>query len=571
MKRLALPLTVALCLSLFPTLVGAQTPQTRTQPSQPQAARSQRSSITSRDSRTQAVIDRSERLYEMGEAAFGENDLDQARRSFDDAVDAILTSGLDVRSNDDLQSYYRELVEKVHQHQMLAHDGTAAGFADQAYVPAESELARLSDADLAALNVDASQTVDGSYNFQFTVGQPVFSFISYFTQGRGRGTMETGLRRSGRYRKMAERIFKEEGVPTDLIWLAQVESVWKPAALSSAAAKGIWQFIPSTGRRFGLDQDYWVDERCDPEQSTRAAARYLKFLHDYFAGDWLLAMAAYNSGEGNVSKAIARSGYADFWEIHNAGFLPNETRNYVPAILAVIIVSHNQQRYGFNVAPDSPINYDVATISDQTDIDILADLAGTSGETIRDLNPHLRRNTTPPGSFSVKIPVGKKKDFEVAYAALPPDQRLRRATPSVVADDTVAENGDDNGGRDRRATFSGSNSTVSYTARKGDSLTSVANRYGVSTTELAQLNRISATDDLEAGQVLKVPAPQSNSRYKEQPASKKSYRAKPERSSSKSSKTSRSSKSSKNTSAKGSKGKDKSSSKKATTKSRKRH
>ncbi len=519
MRRLTASLSVALTVSLSTSIAVAQTPQTRVQAA-PVAA------VRVADARTQAVIDRAQHLYDMGEQAFAQSDLERSRRSFDDAVDAVLMSGIDLRTNDALQAFYNGLVEKIHKHQMLAQDAEPGGFAEQAYVPAESELAKLTDADLEALG-NAQETVDGTYNFQFAVDQPVFQFVSYFTNGRGRSTMESGLRRSGRYRKMAERIFKEEGVPTDLIWLAQVESVWKPAALSHAAAKGIWQFIPSTGRRFGLDQDYWVDERSDPEQSTRAAARYLKFLYNYFAGDWLLAMAAYNSGEGNVSKAIARSGYADFWEIHRAGFLPTETRNYVPAILAVIIVSHNQQRYGFNIAPEPALMYDVAQISSQTDLGVAAALCNTSEEAIRDLNPHLRRDATPPGGSVLRIPNGKKRDFETAYAALSPEERLGRQTN--VTDGDLAEN--DAPARDTRPAssgFGGGNSSVSYTARSGETLNTIASRYGVSPVELARVNRISSDSELKTGQVLRVPS-KSTPHFKEQPVRTTKYRAKPER------------------------------------------
>lgn len=542
MRQLTAPLSVALCVALSSSIVVAQTPQ---------RSDIQTVATTSRvvDARTQAIMDRAQHLYDVGEQAFAQNDLDRSRRSFDDAVDAILLSGMDIRSNEPLQNFYKELIEKIHKHQMLAQDAEPGGFAEQAYVPAESELAGLSDADLAALG-NGDTAINGVYNFQFAVDSPVFQFISYFTQGRGRSTMESGLRRSGRYRKMAERIFKEEGVPTDLIWLAQVESVWKPAALSPAAAKGIWQFIPSTGRRFGLDQDYWIDERSDPEKATRAAARYLKFLYNYFAGDWLLAMAAYNSGEGNVSRAIARSGYADFWEIHRAGFLPNETRNYVPAILAVIIISHNQDRYGFNVAPEAPLVYDVAQLTTQTDLGVIAGLCGTSEDVIRDLNPHLRRNATPPGSCAVRVPIGKKRDFELAYAALSPEERMGRQTD--VGDDTVA----DNDSPSRNSGFGGSNSTVSYTTRSGETLTSIASRYGLSATELANVNRIDADSKLQAGQVIRVPA-RNGSKYTEQPVRKSSYRAKPERSARKSTRSRTTSK--------------KSTKAKTTSKSRKRH
>jgi membrane-bound lytic murein transglycosylase D len=532
MNRLNAPLSVALCLALSSSVVFAQTTPARG------AADGAAAAPRAADAQTRAVIDRAQNLFEMGEAAFRQNDLDRARRSFDDAVDAILASNVDIRKNEPLQAYYRELIEKIHHHQMMAQDVEAQGFSEQAYVPAESELATLSDSDLASLGDADMTSLDGDYDFKFTVDSPVFQFISYFTAGRGRGTMESGLRRSGRYRKMAEKIFKEEGVPTDLIWLAQVESVWKPAALSHAAAKGIWQFIPSTGRRFGLDQDHWIDERSDPEMSTRAAARYLKFLNNYFAGDWLLAMAAYNSGEGNVSKAIARSGYADFWEIHRAGFLPTETRNYVPAILAVIIVANNQKRYNFQIIPEHELKYDLAQVSSQTDLDVVAELCGTSPDVIRDLNPHLRRDMTPPGTHYVKVPNGKRKDFETAWAALSPAERLGRSVSPVDGDLAMD---DSDGSRPRSvgsSGFGGGNSMVAYTTKSGDTLSSVASRYGVSTTELARVNRISSTGELQAGQELRIPAKPAVDRYVDKPVRKSSYRAKTVRPKAKSSKPS---------------------------------
>lgn len=532
MNRLNAPLSVALCLALSSSAVFAQTTPVRVSAEAPSGA------VRAADAPTRAVIDRAQNLFEMGEAAFRQNDLDRARRSFDDAVDAILASNVDIRKNEPLQAYYRELIEKIHHHQMAAQDVEAQGFSEQAYVPAESELATLSDTDLASLGDADLTSLDGDYDFKFTVDSPVFQFISYFTAGRGRGTMESGLRRSGRYRKMAEKIFKEEGVPTDLIWLAQVESVWKPAALSHAAAKGIWQFIPSTGRRFGLDQDHWIDERSDPEMSTRAAARYLKFLHNYFAGDWLLAMAAYNSGEGNVSKAIARSGYADFWEIHRAGFLPTETRNYVPAILAVIIVANNQKRYNFQIVPERELKYDLAQVTTQTDLDVVAELCGTTPDLIRELNPHLRRDMTPPGAHYVKVPDGKRKDFETAWAALSPAERLGRSV-SPVDGDLAMDDSDDSRPRSVNSSgFGGGNSTVAYTTKSGDTLSSVASRYGVSTTELARVNKISATGELQAGQELRIPAKPALDRYVDKPVRKSSYRAKSVRPKAKSSKAS---------------------------------
>ena len=222
--------------------------------------------------------------------------------------------------------------------------------------------------------------------------------------------MEAGLARSARYREMAARIFKEEGVPTDLIWLAQVESGWNPYALSSAEAKGIWQFIPSTGYRFGLAQSYWVDERSNPEKSTRAAAKYLRWLANRYKNNWELALAAYNTGEGNVDAAIGRTGSRDFWRLHSSGTLPHETRNYVPAILAVIAIAKNAPNYGFDIPPAYQYRYETRTISKQTDLRPLAKKLKINYSELMDLNPELQRGVTPPGTHTVRVPPGLSTD-----------------------------------------------------------------------------------------------------------------------------------------------------------------
>ncbi|HKG23786.1 MAG TPA: transglycosylase SLT domain-containing protein [Blastocatellia bacterium] len=354
------------------------------------------------------------------------------------------------------------------------------------------ELSGISESDLATVTPEGIK-VFGRYDFEFSVAPPVFQFLNYFVAGRGRSTMEAGLKRAGRYRQMAEKIFKEERVPLDLIWLAQAESVWKPAALSRAAAKGIWQFIPSTGSRYGLAQTSWIDDRSHPEKSTRAAARYLRFLHDYFAGDWLLAMAAYNSGEARIANSIARCGYADFWEIHKRSLIPQETRNYVPIILSIIIVSKNQKRYGFNVTPDQPLNYDTFELAGQTDLKVVADLLTIPYESIQDLNPELRRGTSPAGQpYTIKLPKGMKKSFETAFAALPEDQRVRRV---VVPREEVAE-----------APRQGYRAeSASYQARRGDTLAALARRHGVSVQELARMNGLSSRGELRKGQSVRIP------------------------------------------------------------------
>ncbi|HXG67784.1 MAG TPA: transglycosylase SLT domain-containing protein [Blastocatellia bacterium] len=446
----------------------------------------------------ETIIERAESSYLKGEAAFTKSQLADARAHFNEAIDAILTSGIDLRANSRFESYYRDLLNRIHKFEAApgddhSHDlGVIVTEPEKVEPALLDELANLKEEDLATVAANGTK-IYGSYDFDFSVAEPVLQYINYFAYGRGRSTMEAGLQRSGRYRQMAEKIFKEERVPLDLIWLAQAESVWKPNALSRAAAKGIWQFIPGTGSRFGLNQTTWVDERSHPEKSTRAAARYLRWLHGHFAGDWLLAMAAYNSGEGRVASAIARCGYADFWELHRRGLLPQETRNYVPIILAITIISKNQKRYGLNVQPDPPLNYDTFELNSQTDLKVVADLLSLPYESIRDLNPELRRGVSPPSErYTIKLPKGTRKQFEVAFAALPEEQRVRKI---AIPAETIAESA--------RPAYR--TRVVSYRARRGDTLSSLARRHGVSVAELAQLNGISARSELRKGQSIRIP------------------------------------------------------------------
>ncbi len=200
----------------------------------------------------------------------------------------------------------------------------------------------------------------------------VAGYITYFS-GRGRGVFERAFARSGRYHDMIVSTLKEEGVPQDLIYLAQAESGFHPLAVSRVGARGIWQFMASRARGYGLYHNMWVDDRQDPEKSTRAAARHLKDLYNQF-GDWYLAMAAYNSGPGTVQAAVKRTGYADFWELYRRNVLPKETRNYVPIILAVTIMTKNPSQYGLDdVAMDHPADYDTVTINYPVDLRLVAE------------------------------------------------------------------------------------------------------------------------------------------------------------------------------------------------------
>ena len=359
------------------------------------------------------IINTAKMHYDKGEQAYKAGAYDVARREFDEAVDTILTESIDVRSDDELRGYYRDLIERINRYQIAALEQKDGGFNEQRYEPSPlDKIASLSEADLEEVNATDDEDVVARFNFNFNSSRPVSQFISYFSRGRGRATMEAGLLRSVRYREMAERIFKQEGVPTDLIWLAQVESGWNPYAYSSAAAKGIWQFIPSTGVRFGLAQNYWVDERSSPEKSTRAAARYLKWLSNRYRGDWTLALAAYNTGEGNIDSAISRSGSRDFWRIHGGGYIAQETRNYVPAILAVVTIAKNPRKYGFEMPATYPYRYETRMIASQTDLRPLAKKLKISYGSLLDMNPELQRGMTPPGKHTLRIPATIAKSVD---------------------------------------------------------------------------------------------------------------------------------------------------------------
>ncbi|MEP7212554.1 MAG: transglycosylase SLT domain-containing protein [Acidobacteriota bacterium] len=256
-----------------------------------------------------------------------------------------------------------------------------------------------------------------SLGFSFQVHPMIQQYINYY-RGRGRGTMEVGLYRSGMFMRMARRIFREEGIPENVAWLGQVESTWKPTAMSWAAASGLWQFIPGTGARFGLQRTAYVDERNSFDQATRASARYLKFLANRYGGNWELAMAAYNCGEGNVDRAIRRAGVSSFWAAYP--YLPQETRNYVPNILATILIANSPAQYGFgHVRPAPPLLYDQIRVPASTNLSLLAQASDSSVQYLRYLNPHLRSNMTPPQPYIVNVPPGKANDVVAVFKRIP--------------------------------------------------------------------------------------------------------------------------------------------------------
>ena len=243
-----------------------------------------------------------------------------------------------------------------------------------------------------------------------------------------RGFFASALSRSGRYVPRMSSILEKEGLPQELAYLPLIESGFRTQAVSRAGAVGPWQFIRTTGQRYGLRIDQYVDERRDPVKSTHAAARYLKDLYDMF-GNWHLSLAAYNTGEGHITRILGRGVADDFWQMSDRGYLYQETEDYVPQFLAALHIAEEPQAYGFDPPDEAPVHYDLVTIKKSLSLATVAQLSGTSTDTIKELNPALHRGIVPPQGYAVRLPKGTKETFEVALANLPASY-FARATPA---------------------------------------------------------------------------------------------------------------------------------------------
>jgi membrane-bound lytic murein transglycosylase D len=293
--------------------------------------------------------------------------------------------------------------------------------------------------------------------------------VVYYLQNRKWGVVTRAFERASRYLPMMRQIFQEEGLPLDLLNLAFIESAVNPWATSRAKAAGIWQFMPSTGRLYGMRVDWWLDERRDPEKSTRGAAQYLKKLYEMFE-DWPLALAAYNVGEGAIQNAIQRQKTRNFWVLR----LPKETRLFVPAFMAMTIIAREPERYGFSPPPEAPVEIDWVTLRQPADLKVIAEVAGSSVEELRNLNPALIRWATPPdqGHFRLRIPAGRADAFLETLERIPPAQRI---------------------------------SWIHHTVRKGETPMVIARRYGVDVQSVLDLNGLRKRQALKAGTALRIP------------------------------------------------------------------
>ena len=384
------------------------------------------------------LIARAEKQYQAGLANHQAGKTEEAKQNFDNALNALLSSNLDIRSDERLQEEFDRVVAGVNQ---LYPGGPGADTeAQQKSEPAPiDETNGLSPAPDAGVKAKAQAEIKNTNSdLPLMMTDQVAGYITYFS-GRGRGGFERAFSRSGRYHDMIVATLKDEGVPQDLIYLAQAESGFHPLAVSRVGARGIWQFMASRARGYGLSHNMWVDDRQDPEKSTRAAAHHLKDLYNQF-GDWYLAMAAYNSGPGTVQAAVKRTGYADFWELYRRNVLPKETRNYVPIILAVTIMAKNPSQYGLDeVLMEHPSDYDTVTINYPVDLRLVAECVGSTSGELQDLNPSLLRLTTPRvGKFELRLPAGTEDEFQTAIASIPPEMRLWWRYATVHPGDTLA-------------------------------------------------------------------------------------------------------------------------------------
>ena len=509
------------------------------------------------------LVDNAEKKFQAGLANYHEGKPDDAKQNFDDALNSLLSSNLDVRSDPRLEKEFDRIVQGVND---LYPGGTSLSEQAEAQEPQQkSEPAPIDQTNELTPSADANTKAKAEADVRNTrsdlplmMTDQVAGFISYFSN-RGRGILERALARSGRYREMMLPILKQEGVPQDLIYLAQAESGFHALAVSRVGARGIWQFMGSRARGYGLSHSMYVDDRQDPEKSTRAAARHLKDLYNQF-GDWYLAMAAYNSGPGTVQAAVKRTGYADFWELYNRNVLPRETKNYVPIILAVTIMAKNPKQYGLeDVAMERPADYDTVTIDYPVDLRLVAECIGSTPSELQDLNPSLLRMTTPrTGKFELHLPAGTREDYETAIASIPPDMRLWWRYHVVKPGDTLAslahtyrttikQISEVNHLEDRQLdpqaklvipvtpgkhpasdTATYARRITRYKVRKGDTVQSVADNFGVSAQQLRRWNGIrSSTNSLAGRRVLALHLPISPSAHDAELATSRSKSKRP--------------------------------------------
>ena len=430
------------------------------------------------DSATE-LIALSTRYFESGQRELELGHLEMAKAQFDRALEVLRESPLGIRSEPSIQEHFDRLVDRISAYELTAlaqGDGLTERRFDSATI--DDPLA-ISTFDDSAATSDTREAVETGletvvHDIDIPLNPRVLRFVELFT-GRMKGFIEEGLSNGARFLPMIQDVFRAEGLPLDLAYVPLVESAFKPSALSRAKARGIWQFMRGTGLENGLKHDWYIDERAEPEKSTRAAAKYLKTLHDMFDGDWHLALAAYNGGPGRVQRAMKRSGRTDFWKVSaSTRYLPRETRDYVPLILAAIIIARNPAQYEMNIAPLVMPVVETVTLESAVDLRRVAGWVGMPVQTIQGLNPELRRWTTPVRAtdYELNVPGGTGDIVRAHLATMDPA-------------DLAPLNW--------------------HTVKKGETLLSIARKLKVSRADLADANYLSIRSRLTIGQRLIIP------------------------------------------------------------------
>lgn len=413
-----------------------------------------------------------------GTGELSQGHLGEAREAFDAAVDRLLGAPDDVRRDPRLSAHLFRLVNRISQLELDAVDA-GNGFTEALSEPASIDtLLALDDSDAVVPDTVTASAVEADlqtteHDLPIPSDDRVLRWVEIF-QGRLREFLTEGLARGAQYLPMVRDVFQSEGLPTDLAYVPLVESAFKTSALSRTKARGVWQFMRGTALENGLKADWFLDERADPEKSTVAAARYFKTLYGMF-GDWHLAMASYNGGPGRVQRAVKRSGKRDFWSLTaSTRYLPRETRDYVPMILAAALIARNPAQYGFDI-PDWPVTAaETVLLPPAVDLRRVAEWTATPIDRIQQLNPELRRWTTPirPGEYAVRVPVGTGDAVRAGLAAAEPHQL---------------------------------NALQWHTVKRGETLATVARLHRVPRADLADANYLRTSARLAPGQRLLVP------------------------------------------------------------------
>jgi len=483
------------------------------------------------------ITSQAQALYKAGIADYRSGNLEGAKEKFDQAVEKLLESNLDIQGDDRLSSEFDKLTEDIYAAEAAALErGDTLSPHNYVSPPIESFSGLTFPVD-PRIKQQAQQELKAVKSDVPLVSNDYVDGVLTYLQNHDRSYVTTALKRLGLYQALISDTLRKEGIPQDLIYLAALESAFNPYALSKEGARGIWQFMIGTGMLYGLKKDRWVDEREDPVKSTQAAARHLKELYQMF-GDWSLAMAAYDCGPLTVQAAVERTGYADYWTLRKLHALPAETEDYVPIFMATLMIAKDPKAYGFDIQPDPPLVSDPVVVSTPTDLRLVAQLIDRPVEDLIRLNPSLLRWTTPPDNpqFVLNLPQGTKELFEQRVAAIPEDKRIWWRAYKVEEGETLSSiarklhvspvtlrevNGLDNESALEQGTHlvvpqapgkesslarvreRGPRVAVRYRVRNGDTLEFIADRYDVTPYQIRRWNNLK-TSQLIPGASLRI-------------------------------------------------------------------